>query len=56
LRQRQIQPEEVRSMFKETPEYMVPLETFGRTRMPLTREAQPVVIVYRINQTMLEEQ
>lgn len=50
----QISPQQAGMMFKNNPDYLIPLQSFGKTRMPLSNRAQPIVIVYRINRTALQ--
>jgi hypothetical protein len=54
-RQGKISTQEIQQMFKQNPEYLVPVKNFGKERMPLTKQKQPAVIVYRINKTALNQ-
>ena len=45
--------EEVFNGFEDTPDYLSPVQRFGETRLPLTRQSQPQVIIYEVNRSVL---
>jgi len=48
-------PQEVFDGFSSPPEYLIPVQQFGETNVPLTRNnKQPEVIIYRVNRTALQ--
>ncbi len=47
-----ISPQEVVEGYGEPPEYLEPVESFGQTQIPLTEQPQPMVIIYRVNQSV----
>ena len=54
LRARRINASEAFSRFEDAPKYLEPVQSFGRTRTPLTRDRpQPQAIVYRVNRSAL---
>jgi hypothetical protein len=53
LQRGQISGQEAFAMFSQPPGYLEPIQSFGRTQMPLTNQEQPVVIVYRVNRSGL---
>ncbi|EGQ44057.1 MAG: hypothetical protein J07AB43_03970 [Candidatus Nanosalina sp. J07AB43] len=45
--------EEVFDRFDDTPNYLSPVQRFGETQLPLTRQSQPQVIIYQVNRSAL---
>ncbi len=45
--------EEVFNRFEDTPSYLSPVQRFGETQLPLTRQSQPQVIIYRVNRSII---
>ncbi|MFB6207791.1 MAG: ArnT family glycosyltransferase [Candidatus Nanohaloarchaea archaeon] len=48
--------QQLQQLFSQgTPGYLVPVQSFGQTRMPLTKnQQQPAAVVYAVNRTALE--
>ena len=53
IRSGQLSAEEAFQEFKEAPAYLVPVQRFGETRLPLTRQTQPQVVIYQVNRSAL---
>ena len=53
IRSGQISGNQVVSQYKTTPNYLIPLQSFGNTNIPLTEQNQPEVIIYQVNQSAL---
>lgn len=55
LRQGTLSPENAIQMFRNSPSYLIPVQSFGETRVPLTRSnQQPEVIIYQINRSAIQ--
>lgn len=55
LRQGRTSPQAAIERFQNAPDYMIPLKSFGETRVPLTQSnTQPEVVIYRINRTAIQ--
>jgi hypothetical protein len=53
IRSGQLSAEEAFQEFKEAPGYLVPVQRLGQTRLPLTRQTQPQVVIYQVNRSAL---
>ncbi len=53
IRSGSISAREVTQMYGSVPEYLTTVQSFGEGNIPLTRQTQPNVIIYRVNQTAL---
>jgi len=53
IRSGQISGQEAFNQFKQQPDYLLPVQSFGETRMPLTEQNQPEVIIYQVNRSAL---
>ncbi|MFB6292337.1 MAG: ArnT family glycosyltransferase [Candidatus Nanohaloarchaea archaeon] len=49
----QMSAQQAAKMFSNPPDYLVPVKTVGKTRMPLNRQTQPVAMIYRINRSAM---
>ena len=54
IRSGQITGQEAFNQFKQQPDYLVPVQSFGETRIPLTDQNQPEVIIYQVNRSALQ--
>lgn len=55
LQNGQVSPQQAASMFRNPPSYLEPVNSFGRTPIPLIQnQEQPAAIVYRVNSTALQ--
>ena len=54
IRSGQITAEEAFNQFQQPPNYLVPVQRFGETRIPLTEQTQPEVIIYQVNRSALQ--
>ena len=53
IRSGSLSAQEATQMYGSMPEYLQAVESFGEGNIPLTRQSQPNVIIYRVNQTAL---
>jgi len=54
IRSGQISAQEAFNQFQQHPDYLIPVQSFGQTRMPLTKQTQPQVIIYQVNRSALQ--
>jgi len=54
IRSGQLSGQEAFNQFKQQPDYLVPIQSFGQTNMPLTEQNQPEVIIYQVNRSALQ--
>lgn len=53
LRSGKTSPQQVLSSYGQAPDYLEPVKEFGSTQIPIMQQKQPMVIVYRVNQSEL---
>ncbi len=54
IRSGQITAQDAFNQFQQEPNYLVPVQSFGETRMPLTEQTQPAVVIYQVNRSALQ--
>ena len=53
VRSGELNAQQAFEQFRDQPDYLVPVQQFGETRLPLTRQTQPEVIIYQVNRSAL---